>query len=214
MLIGLTGAAGAGKDTAADILESAGWARCAFADALRGEVIYAYRVDPRALNRRDTKEQPVPALAIARASNASWRHHCTEQGLDAHAPRSARWTLQQWGEWRRGIRPDHWVRPVLAWVQMQRLYAAGVGVQVITDVRHANEAEALRALGGLIVRVHRLDNTTRLADDTALHASEQHLQIRADADVHNDSTRDALASELLRVLEQLASATTPPEQPA
>lgn len=205
MLIGLTGNAGAGKDTAADILESAGWGRVAFADALRGEVVYAYRIDPRALSRRDTKEQPIAALAIARSSNATWQHHCRANGWDAQAPRSARWTLQNWGEWRRGQDSGHWIKPVLATISYQR-GLTGPGVHVVTDVRHHNEAEALRALGGLIVRVHRLD-TTRMQPDTASHVSEQHHQIRADADVHNDSTREALSHELLRVLELLASTT-------
>ena len=67
LIIGLCGLAGVGKDTVAELLAThCGAARIAFADALRAEICTAYSLDPVYLTRRETKEHPISALALAR----------------------------------------------------------------------------------------------------------------------------------------------------
>lgn len=46
-LLGLTGAAGAGKDAVGNILKASGWRGMAFADALRIEAAQAWALDIR-----------------------------------------------------------------------------------------------------------------------------------------------------------------------
>jgi len=202
MLIGLTGHAGAGKDSAAAQLCAAGWHSIAFADALRLEVAAAWAVDERLLTNRPHKESPTPQLCAGGAANANWLRWVAVNGISLIQPRSPRWVLQQWGMFRRQHDPLHWVRHVTYWVQYQRQH--GHRHLVVTDVRMANEAEALRGLDGRIVRVHRPD-TPALAPDTATHESEGHTQLVADADIHNDGDLAALGAEVWRVVQALAA---------
>jgi hypothetical protein len=73
------------------------------------------------------------------------------QALAGATPRRAMQTLGT--EWGRGcIAPDLWVRLFL--LRAERHRAAGAPV-VCDDMRFANEAEAIRGAGGLLVRVDR-----------------------------------------------------------
>lgn len=206
MLIGLTGRAEAGKDSAASVLAAAGWRSIAFADALRIEVAAAWSVDERLLTDRRLKETPTAQLCVGAATNANWLRWAAVNGVSLIEPRSPRWALQQWGDFRRHADPNYWVRHVSYWVQYQRQH--GHEHLVVTDTRFGNEALTLRGLGGHVVRVHRPGDAP-LQPDTAGHASERHTTLTADADIHNDSTLAALGAEVWRVVEQLArSATT------
>jgi hypothetical protein len=204
MLIGLTGAPLAGKDTTAHILAAAGFISVAFADALRVELAHAWQVDPRLFTTRETKEEPTDALAIQLCSDAGFLRLAAAQGWDAAAPRSPRWALQRWGtEYRRGQRPDYWTMRVEHWVHAQRL--AGRRHIVVTDVRFPDEAESLRRLGGWLVRVHR-PALAGMTDETRGHVSETHNQLQADADIHNDGDLEHLTAEAVRVLRGLLNA--------
>lgn len=200
MLIGLTGAAGAGKDSAAAVLCSAGWHSVAYADALRIEVAAAWRVDVRLLTDRQRKEAPQPALCVGHGMDADWLRYAAVHGYNLLTPRSPRWVLQQWGSWRRQQDPQHWIRHVMVWISHE--LRNGNRNLVVTDVRHENEAQALRQLGGHIVRVHR-PGLAALPPDTAGHESEQHGQIRADADLYNAGELRHLAAEVWRVVQDL-----------
>lgn len=202
MLIGLTGHAGAGKDSVAAVLCAGGWHSIAFADALRFEVAEVWRLDPGLLSDRRHKEQPTPALMAAAAENAAWLRWCAINGTSLIEPRSPRWVMQQWGSFRRQADPLHWVRQVEYWVQYQR-QKHGHRRLVVTDVRLANEVAALRRLDGRIVRVHRPD-LPALPPETAGHESELHTQIDADGDIHNDGPLQALSAEVWRVVLRLA----------
>jgi hypothetical protein len=210
MLIGLTGHASAGKDSAAAVLCAAGWKSIAWADALRIEVAAAWRIDERLLKDRQSKETPTRQLAAGGANNANWLRWVCVNGISLIEPRSPRWILQQWGSFRRQLDPLYWVRHVTYWVQYQRQH--GHTHLVVTDTRYDNEATALRGLGGRIVRVHRTA-LAGLPTDTAQHESELHTRLQADADIHNDSTLAALGADVWRVVQLLTTApdgaTTP-----
>lgn len=208
MLIALTGAAGAGKDSAAAVLCAAGWHSIAFDDALRFEVAAAWGVDQRLLTHRPSKETPLPELCVARVHNAAWLRYVTmrDQPVPLLEPQSPRWVLQQWGGFRRAADPNYWVRHVAYWVQYQRQH--GHEHLVVTDTRYPNEALTMRGFGGHIVRVHRHDAAT-LPPATAGHDSERHAQLVADADIHNDGSLAALGAEVWRVVEQFNAHQAP-----
>ena len=177
VIIGLTGEAGAGKDSVAQALFGTGFRAIAFADALRAEVAEAWRVDVRMLIDRVLKETPLPALAIGMCNSPGFLRWAVHRGYGLHEPRSARWLMQHWGtEYRRGQDPGYWLRIVQAWLRRQ----LGLGNRrlIVTDVRFANEAALLRALGGRIVRVHRpeLSGGARPVPDDAAHGSESEAQ--------------------------------------
>ena len=142
-LIGLTGQPGAGKDSCAEALRRHGYQSIAFADSLRCEIAQAWRVDPRMLCDRPTKEWPLPALAIGMCDDTRFLRWAVYNGHSLHEPRSARWLMQHWGtEYRRATDPTYWVDrahdTVLAHMERgQRRF-------VITDVRFDNEAALLR----------------------------------------------------------------------
>jgi hypothetical protein len=206
MLIGLTGAVGAGKDSAANVLQAAGFQRLAFADALRIEVAEAWSVDLQLLTERRTKEATTPLLAVGGARNARWIEWAVRvRGWSLTLPRSPRWAMQQWADFRRAERQDYWVRHVMHWVEQQRRIAERRGGQplaVITDVRLPIEAQAIQQAGGYIVRVHRPD-LPAMADDTATHNSERHTGLIAAAEIHNDGTLLDLFAEVARVVRLL-----------
>ena len=128
MILGLTGRAGAGKDTAAAALRTLGFERVAFADPLR-EML-------RALGLRDehmvgpAKELPVPHLGL------SFRRLAQTLGT----------------EWGRALDPELWVK--VARDRVRTALERGKHV-VVTDVRFDNEARMIRDAGGRVVRIER-----------------------------------------------------------
>lgn len=149
ILIGLTGPAGAGKDTLADHLCARHhFVRYAFAKPLK-DMLAAIGVDA---NNRDTKEIPHPVFG--------------------KSPRVMAQTLGT--EWmRETICQDGWLRLAGQFVDTTRhlnAYDAApyVGV-VITDCRFPNEVEFIRKRGGVVWNIHR--NVARVA----AHSSETSL---------------------------------------
>lgn len=197
-IIGLTGHAGAGKDTAAShILDMHTGNGCtiAFADKLRQEVCFAFDVDLYALTCRATKEQPTAALALARCCDnnfvrAMHEHYAggTRDGgivgeaIDLAAPRSPREIMQLWGtEYRRHRSgPNYWTDHMRRQIQ-----AARCSLVVITDVRFANEAALVRELGGKLIQITRPGT----AEAAAQHASETAgSEFAPDAVIENTGT--------------------------
>jgi hypothetical protein len=153
-IIGLTGAAGAGKDTTADIVQELvpGAARFAFATVLREEVAAAFGVDVRLLSDPLRKTIPQDCLALNRCTDAGfveWSWHLAS--LPAITPRTI---MQTWGDWRRYRADIHYfilpaLRARLLAVEEQR------PMLLVTDVRFPNEAAWLRNVGGELWRVVR-----------------------------------------------------------
>ncbi len=171
-IIGLTGPMGSGKDTVADLLSThCGAHKMAFADALRAEIVEAYCIEHVHLTRRETKEHPISALALARCLDTAfvgrmliqhqlqmhqqgWPPH-EQQPLDLNAPRSPRQIMQWWGtEYRRAATPGYWVSKAAQHIRW-RHQALRDRLIVITDVRFEDEANLVRALGGQIWQIKR-----------------------------------------------------------
>jgi len=173
IIIGLTGYAGAGKDTVADALVThAGFRKIAFADALRLEVAGAYRLGTHAhiLSDRASKEHPHPQLALSRCFDRKFVD-CMAQ-IEANkddpdsdhdvwldAMRSPRQILQWWGtEYRRAQSGNYWSTQVA--LRIAAGIAQGAEHWVVTDCRFDNEALAIRRLGGEIWQVQRPGHKT------------------------------------------------------
>lgn len=206
LIIALTGRPDVGKDTVADVLAPAhGFARIAFADALRREVAEAWRIDARLLTHRPTKETPLPALAAGMCSDPGFMRWVADGGDSLTEPRSPRWAMQRWASYKRRFVPCYYATIVKRWIERQ--VGTGWTRIVVTDLRDAVEEHMLRNLGAKVVRVHRPQLAT-LAADTASHVSERHYSIPADADIVNDGSLQALAESALELASSLASAST------
>lgn len=146
-LIALCGAAGAGKDTVADMLPAR---KLAFADALYREVAEAWGVEQHVLRCRETKELESPILSVAHCKDLGFRTNCWR---DFHnRPRSPRQILQWWGDYRRAQDQGYFVKLTEAAIYLG--WDTGEHV-VITDVRFPNEAALVRQLGGQLWQIRR-----------------------------------------------------------
>lgn len=182
-VVGLVGLRGAGKDTAAQVLLEQGWRRAAFADALYLEVAAAFGVTVEFLQNRDTKETPLPELALVNCTDmlyvGTFLGYEDERLIAAGAniprltqltqPRSPREILQVWGtEYRRKLYDDNYWRD-----QVRQVIQANPDVNfVVTDVRFPDEAKLIEeTLGGRLGRVVR-PSLAGSSDPALLHSSE------------------------------------------
>jgi hypothetical protein len=135
LILGFTGPAGAGKDTAAAYLEDAyGFLPIAFADPVRDMLLTLAQhvaVDGAWLTERVLKEQPLPVIGY------SYRTLARSLGT-------------QWG--RDQLRADLWIS--IAEHKLRQALAGGDNV-CITDVRFDNELAWLHSVGGRLVRLDR-----------------------------------------------------------
>jgi hypothetical protein len=124
IILGLTGAAGSGKDTAADYLVQAH----GFTKVFHAEPIYAMlaAMGFPAPDTRDLKEAVDPFWGF------SWREAAQTLGT----------------EWGRSLSHDIWLNALK--VKLKKLEAEGVNKVVVSDARFANEAEHIRQVGTLI----------------------------------------------------------------
>ncbi|MDQ0609562.1 hypothetical protein QFZ83_003733 [Variovorax sp. W1I1] len=166
-LFALTGHAGVGKDTVADLLVAhARFRKLAFADALRGEVANAFDLSLSDLSNPHLKNVPTVALRMRRAphdflaavilslSAAAPNHRTPLSDAWLDEPRSPRQILQWWGtEYRRAQSPRYWTAQLIKRLADYR--RAGETRFVVTDVRFDNEAHALRMAGAVLWQVIR-----------------------------------------------------------
>lgn len=179
LLIGLTGRAGAGKDTVAGYLEDAyGCAPIALADPILdmlGALIQHVDVDGAWLIERDLKEQPRPVLL------ASYRQ-----------------LARAIGDALRAIDADFWVR--IAAHHTGQLLAMGNNV-CLTDVRYPNEAQELAAMGGVLVCIER---PAHELPSVQPHSSESHTDsLAVQHTLINNGSRATLEDQIDRLMEQL-----------
>lgn len=195
-IIGLTGKARAGKDTAAGIIlkwcEEQGLTaeRLAFADPLKLSAAAALGFDT--TPRPDVLEDAVAFCNTLKEEDATIT--VTTYGGLSH-PKvqtiSGRAFLQLYGtEAHRGVFGSNF------WVEvMERKLAemaGAVDVAIVTDVRFPNEATMVNRHGGEVGEVTRADNST-LKDDLEAHSSEVGLPEGAvEFQIANDGTIEDL----------------------
>lgn len=190
LVIGLLGHAGAGKDTVALLLaERFRVARVAFAEALKLEIAAAWGIERDLLDSPWAKEAKTPALALHKCMNQDFVAYAWELGLpglqDGLTPRTV---MQRWGDWRRSVDPDYFVKIAL---EIVRTVTDGDGVDAVllTDVRFPNEAGLVRSLGGGLWRITRPEGP-----QPSRHASEWLLAGEpVDAEIVNDGSIEQLA---------------------
>lgn len=140
-IIAFTGPIGCGKTTAAKALTHRGWARIRFAETLKA-MGRSFGLSDAQL---DGDEKEVPSELLC-----------------GKTPRQfMQWLGTDFG--RKMIGDDVWIR---AWARHVEQTPAYIPV-VVDDVRFENEANAVRALGGIVVRV------LREGCGSDAHASEQ-----------------------------------------
>lgn len=144
-IVAFTGLAGSGKSTAAaHLVRRHGYQRVRFAGPLKAMMM---------------------ALGCTPAEIDGARKEMPCELLGGKTPRHAMQTLgTEWG--RDLIASDLWIR---AWQAAVAKVPAGVPI-VVDDCRFPNEGEAVRAAGGVIVRIDRPG-----AGTASVHASEQHV---------------------------------------
>ena len=177
MLIGLTGAAGAGKDTiASHLCERHAFVKLALADPLYQMVSCMTGIPVERLADRSVKERPVDWLGA-----------------------SPRRLLQTLGtEWARDtVGADVWIKHLI-----RRL--DGFDRVVVTDVRFENEAQAVRNRGGAIIEVIRPAPLELVADSARRHSSEAGISDDlVDVTIVNDTDVDGLLGRVDKALEWL-----------
>ena len=169
MLIGITGKKRAGKDTLAKGLANHFQLKQeSFAGPLRNLTAELLGVTVEELEY--IKEAPLAFLD------------------DRHSPRTMMQTLgTEWG--REMIHPELWVRSLF-----QRLPRAGA---VVCDVRFDNEAQAIQAHGGIILRVVRPGQASEDEHVSELGVSDQFITM----ELINNSSPEVLIQRAIRCLD-------------
>lgn len=194
-LLGLTGVAGSGKDSLADVLcEQYDFIKCSFSDALYQEVSEAFNIDKFRLYDRSLKEKPLAELGLLKCRDTAFIDRMDYYGnLLDDKQNSPRRVLQLWGtEYRRNQDPDYWLKKSQAFLDK---YPNTNIVNVST--RFPNEARFIKSVGGEIVKIER-PGVTAIND----HPSDNYY-IPADHVVINDGDLQALegkAHHLMSVL--------------
>lgn len=173
-LIGLIGVAGSGKSTAARILcDRLGAVEVSLADPIKRIAGELFGFD-----RQQLYGPSECRNAVDQRYNITPRH-----------------VLQTLGSWGREMHEGIWVDAAL------RL-AAQHPVAVIPDVRYHNEADAIHAAGGCLIRIVRPG--AGLVGAAAQHPSElAQSTIRADAVVTNDGSIEDLRVRLALLMDAL-----------
>lgn len=203
MILGLTGAAGSGKDSVADILVAKhGFQRIAFADALYKEVSTAFNVPITFLKTRETKEKRSARLSLGHCMEGEFaqvvrqiKHRGNRPIGHSNIPYPPRQILQWWGtEYRRAQRESYWIDKV-----RDRLLSGPDQDWVVTDVRFQNEADMVLERGGRLGLVTR-PGVKPVAD----HVSEAFWQTcNPDILIRNDGDIDDLMADVCAMVGQM-----------
>jgi hypothetical protein len=151
IVIGLSAYMGAGKDTAGQrLVDKWGFTRVAFAEPLKQEVL---RTLPRTLREiaRLTLGDQYGTVRYQKLSDEEVWAYVERQIRQSDREPVFRALLQEWGtELRRSEDQEYWIKQWKAAVA-----AVPNGRVVATDCRFLNEADAIKTLGGVLVRIHR-----------------------------------------------------------
>lgn len=136
-IIGVSGKARSGKDSLFAFASKDGYQRLSFAEELKARA------------RRD--------LGLTVDHTDGWLKDASCSLLSGHSPREF---LIDLGNLYRKYRPTFWVDIVLG-----KIKQAPTAKFMITDVRYPNEAEAIRKIGGLLIRLERHSSRDALVDE-------------------------------------------------
>lgn len=191
MLIGLTGAAGAGKDTVASHLFKAhGCLKLGLADPLYQMISAMTGLPVEKMADRKVKEADIAWIGT-----------------------SPRRLLQTLGtEWGRGtLGDDIWIKNLFRRIDA---YSHAMGRWsdkasfVVTDVRFANEAKAIHDRGGHIVEIVRPTPLAGVPDEARQHSSEAGIPDELiDVQIVNDTDVAGLLARVDKAIEWLLSDT-------
>lgn len=189
-VIGITGRARSGKDTCAlALMESGGYSSISLAfpvkllaSALYPGIPFFEDSDKNVMRQFPDPDWEAPRVLALGPHDVSTLAAVVRKHLSGRT-HSVRKVLQVLGtEWGRGTDPDRWVKVLLEKVRSQG------GEWVIPDVRFPNEAEAIRALGGKILKI---DADERLGDQTDFHPSETEMEkIVPDLVLYNNGKKE------------------------
>jgi hypothetical protein len=184
LLIGLTGYAGTGKDTVRKLLEQDhDFDGIAFADPIRdmlGTLLDSMEIPRDWMIERELKEREIPGLGV------SYRQMAQALGT----------------EWGRSLNSNLWLDIAATKIAACNQYG-NPGV-VISDVRFTNEAEWIKAQGGLIWRIIRPD-----VEPVRKHVSEALADLLPyDYVIDNHSTIDNLAHAVTSAVLQFVGTAT------
>ena len=188
MLIAISGRIGSGKDTVAGYLvKQHGFVRYSWATPVKDSVAAVFGWD------RYSLEGLTPACRQWREDVDVW--WARRLGIPHLSPR---WVLQYYGT---DVMREHFHSDIWVAAGERRLLELGDRDVVISDTRFVNEAECVRKLGGVTLRVERESSST----DT--HASERELlDYTHDAYIDNNGTLDELYSSINDLLVGLRAA--------
>ena len=182
-LIGLTGPAGCGKDTVAQILcDTQEFRRISLAEPIRRGIVAMFGIPYEYLTDRELKEQPLAQLC-------------------GKPPRYAMQTLgTEWG--RNQICLDVWLKVAQADIEYHRKLASANNLylngMVISDIRFEGEAKWLRDQGGVIWHIRRPNNPCQI---TTGHQSETAVQPLAhEPFIINDGDIDQLHDQIAQLM--------------
>ena len=181
LLVGLSGYARSGKDSAATVLTDGSWVRASFADKLREFLLALDPLVPTDPNVTGSHERLSSLVAAY-----GWETCKDNLG-------EVRSLLQRCGTeaGRKVLGEDVWVNAVLS--SMTSLTPI-----VVTDVRFPNEANAIVKRGGMVLRINRPGIGPKANADGEVHASETALDDwRFDYVLQNDGTLEELHAEVL-----------------
>lgn len=185
-ILGLTGPAGAGKDSVADALcWEHKFCRIALADPIRAGISAIFGLQHETLDSRADKERRIDWIG--------------------KSPRQLMQTLgTEWG--RQHVAHDIWLKIAERKIQVRIANAKCTGIQgvVITDIRFPNEADWLRERGTLVHIVRNKSDLPGLDSDTAQHVSEQGIKPLYGAPILiNDGTLEDLHAAVGRLVKAL-----------
>lgn len=198
MIIGLLGFIGSGKGTVADILVSKGFKKESFADPVKDAVAAMFGWD-RALLEGDTNES-----REFRETKDEWWSKKT--GL--HITPRAMLQLMGTEAGRDTFHPDLWV------LSLEKRAKSNEHT-VIADVRFPNECDAIRNMGGFIVRVARGSepswyndalkantekNTDHMSKHTIHYSEWAWIGQKTDYNISNNGSLDMLNADVKHML--------------
>lgn len=185
-LIGLTGQAGCGKDTAAGFLRDVmAFRQISLAEPIRRGIVAMFGIPYEYLTDRDLKEKPLDQLC-------------------GKSPRYAMQTLgTEWG--RNQICLDVWLKVAQRDIDFQRKLAdAGnyhIGGVVVSDIRFPGEVKWLKEQGGTLWLIDRPNNPNAINTG---HESETPIDAASiDKTIINDGDVDDLCNSIAEMLESM-----------